>query len=193
MQGTLKAPIKANFLCIFLIFLSNTKAFCQKMWFLSFSTKNDAESSRNFVNNSVFNLKCAKLNQQSEIWTHMGPYGPGPGPWRAGKVQEKHKFLNSLFTKKIVFGIQTPFFDGFNVLLSFLAEKWYRTNMKSPSKPRVGTKTSSYVKKKPPPHLLISTANKCNRLSFRKHRYWPISSHLIPGQGIRARAMESTA
>ena len=32
-------------------------------------------------------------------------------------------------------------FDGFNVLLSFLAEKWYRSNMKLPQKASFGSET----------------------------------------------------
>ena len=33
----------------------------------------------------------------------MGPYGPGPGPWRAGKVQKKtYLFLSDTFFSKIV-------------------------------------------------------------------------------------------
>ena len=92
--------------------------------------------------------KQTKLNPKSEIWAHMGPYGhiwarPGPlksrkGPARALEeredqartLEELEKFRkNALFVfklilcEKIVFGLQTTFFDGFNVLLNFLAEK----------------------------------------------------------------------
>ena len=40
----------------------------------------------------------------------------------------------------MIFGLQTAFFDGFNVLMSFLAQKWYRTVMKSPQKASFVTK-----------------------------------------------------
>ena len=82
--------------------------------------------------------------------------GPGPGPWRAGKVQEKRIpfFFEHIFTKEnIVFGLQTTVFYGFSMLLSFLAEKCYRTIMKSPQKPSFGTKMCSDGKKNLPPPL----------------------------------------
>ena len=44
-----------------------------------------------------------------------------------------------IFKKNVVFGLQTTPFDSFNVLLSFLAEKWYRTNMKLPQKASLGS------------------------------------------------------
>ena len=44
--------------------------------------------------------------------------------------------------------------------------------MKSPQKVSFGTKTCSYDKTNFP-HLLNTTAEKCNRLLFRKHRYCP--------------------
>ena len=45
------------------------------------------------------------------------------------------------FMKNNIFGLQTLFFDGFNVLMSFLAQKWCRTVMKSSQKASFGTKT----------------------------------------------------
>ena len=44
-------------------------------------------------------------------------------------------------TKNVVFGLQTTFLDGFNVLLSFLTQKWYRTNMKLPQQASFGPET----------------------------------------------------
>ena len=73
------------------------------------------------------------LGFSGSIWAHVGPA-------RALEEREKYKknlplFLRNTFLFKIfVFGLQTAFFYGFSVLLSFLAEKSYRTNMKSPQK-----------------------------------------------------------
>ena len=81
-------------------------------WFLSVSGKNDAESSSNFIKNSVLDPKRAKLIQSlteslrnvyvifqdlsrrfhkgqywpiwAHIWAHKGPYGP-IGDFAAGK------------------------------------------------------------------------------------------------------------
>ena len=44
------------------------------------------------------------------------------------------------FTKNIVFCLQTRFCGSFNVLLSFLEEKWYRTNIKLPQKGQFWTR-----------------------------------------------------
>ena len=38
-------------------------------------------------------------------------------------LQENIPFLDPLLLKNIVFALQTMFFDGFNVLMSFLAEE----------------------------------------------------------------------
>ena len=60
----------------------------------------------------------------------MCPYGPvwaRVGPARA--LEEREKLgktcfsSNTVLRKDIVFDLQTTFFDGFNMLLSFLAEK----------------------------------------------------------------------
>ena len=40
-----------------------------------------------------------------------------------GKPSGKHAFFKCIFMKNIIFALQTMFFDGFNVLMSFLAEK----------------------------------------------------------------------
>ena len=103
---------------------------------MSFSTQNHAESSRNFVKNSVLEPKHAKLDQKSETWAHMGPYGPGTRPWpsKSGKgparaLEEREKFrktalffLKHIFTKKKANVRQTALIHGFNVFLNFLAE-----------------------------------------------------------------------
>ena len=59
MQGTLKAPIRTIFWCIF--------------WDFS----------------GPYGPIRAHMGPYGPIWARMGPYGPGPGPWRAGKVQKK--------------------------------------------------------------------------------------------------------
>ena len=70
------------------------------------------------------------------------------------EVRRKHKenipFLKYIFMNNIFFCLQTTFFDGFNVFLSFLAEKCYRTIMNSPQKASFGTNmciilTKSYI------------------------------------------------
>ena len=40
-----------------------------------------------------------------------------------GTHKENIPFFICIFMKNIIFGLQTTFFDGFNVLMSFLAEK----------------------------------------------------------------------
>ena len=40
-----------------------------------------------------------------------------------GKPSGKHIFLMHFSKTDVTFGLQTAFFDGFNVLMSFLAEK----------------------------------------------------------------------
>ena len=75
--------------------------------------------------------KQTKLNQQSEIWTHMGParaLEESVGPARALEEGEKFRknvplFFERTFTKNVVFDLQTTFFDSFNVLFNFLTEK----------------------------------------------------------------------
>ena len=46
---------------------------------------------------------------------------------RNGEIGEEHKentpFLNAFLCKNVIIGLQTTFFDGFNVLMSFLAEE----------------------------------------------------------------------
>ena len=79
---------------------------------LSFSTQNHAESSGDYLKKGVWDPKRAKLNE--------------------------HLFLNIFLQKDVVFGIQTTFSDSSNALLSLLAEKRYRTNMKSPQKASLG-------------------------------------------------------
>ena len=56
-------------------------------------------------------------------------------------LQENTLSLKYMFTKNVVFGLQPVFFEGFNVLLSFLVEKWYRTNMNLPQKTSFGSET----------------------------------------------------
>ena len=83
----------------------------------------------------------------------------------------RRTYLFYPFYEKYRFWSPDNNFLSFTVLLSSLTEKWYRTIMKSHQKPSVGTKACSYGNKEFP-HLLNTTAKKCNRLLFRKHRYW---------------------
>ena len=48
--------------------------------------------------------------------------------------RKTHLCSNAFLRKNNAFGLQTTFFDGFNVFMSFLAEKWYRTNTNLPQK-----------------------------------------------------------
>ena len=61
---------------------------------------------------------------------HMGPYGPGPGPWRAGKVQEKRTcFLRDAFLSKIVvLNLQTTFL----VVLTCPSDFWPKNHAERP-------------------------------------------------------------
>ena len=76
---------------------------------------------------------------------HISPWGP------AWALEEREKFRKNMFfssnaflSKIFVFNLHIMFFNGFNVLLSFLAEKWYRTIMKLPQKTSFGTNTCSF-------------------------------------------------
>ena len=60
----------------------------------------------------------------------------------AQKTQEHVKTI-----KKCCFGLQTAFFDSFNVLLNCLTEKWYRTNMKLPQKASFGPEACEILPK----------------------------------------------
>ena len=86
-----------------------------KPCFLVFSMQNQAESHGNYIKKCVLDPKRAKLNENI--------------------------FLNVFLRNNDVFGLQTVFFYSFNVLLSFLAEKWYRTNIKLPQKISFGSET----------------------------------------------------
>ena len=66
------------------------------------------------------------------------------------------------------------------MFFGLLDAKPFRTIMKSHQKVSFGTKMCSYGKKTSP-HLLSTTAKKCNRLLFRKHRQVlgaPFLSHI---------------
>ena len=52
-----------------------------------------------------------------------------------------YTFLYVFLRINVVFYLQTMFFHSFNVLLSFLAEKEYRTNIKLPQKASFGPET----------------------------------------------------
>ena len=75
----------------------------------------------------------------------MGPYGPGPGPWRAGKVEEKCMFLfpNTFLSTIVVFYILVIFVASFHVFFRFLAEIRFSKIMKLPQKAGFGTKACS--------------------------------------------------
>ena len=84
------------FFCIFGIFCQILLFLVKIMWFLSFSSKNDAELFINFVKIQFLDPKRAKLVQKSygkfteslqnlqdlSRRTHKGPYGPIYGPIR---------------------------------------------------------------------------------------------------------------
>ena len=84
------------------------------------------------------------------MWSALFARNEAGNPFRKalqGNPPGKHILFKCNFTKKLFFGLQTTFFDGFNVLLNFLAEKWYRTIMKSPQKTSFGPQTCNYGKK----------------------------------------------
>ena len=68
--------------------------------FFSFSKQSWAESSRNLIKKSVWDPKCGNRRKHKE-----------------------NIFLKFIFMKNVMFGIQTTFLDGFNMLMSFLTEK----------------------------------------------------------------------
>ena len=88
-------------------------------WFLSFSMQSHAQSSRNFVTNFILDPKRVKFDQKSNIWAYMGPYGPGQGPWRAGKVEEKRILKQNMLS------------GGHN--RRFLRKMWYVKNNRFPN------------------------------------------------------------
>ena len=55
-----------------------------------------------------------EISSKSQFWIRHVEIG--------GKYKETH-FFKYIFTKNVIFGLQIPFVDGFNVLMSFLAEK----------------------------------------------------------------------
>ena len=75
-----------------------------------------------------------KSRKYGPIWARPGPLKRAwarPGPLKSGKSSGKTQFLHIFRrTYSLFFGLETALLDSFNVLLSFLAEKWYRTNMK---------------------------------------------------------------
>ena len=99
--------------------------------------------------------------------------GIPPGKPYREPPRENMPFLMHLYEKND-FGLQTMFFDGFNVLLSFLAETWYRTNMKLPQKASFGPEACKFWPKVfiwgirrtrfPPFHL--QTSPKLNHVFF---------------------------
>ena len=69
-----------------------------------------------------------KSRKYAPIWADMGParaLEESVGPARALEEQEKFKknaLAYALLRKHVAFVLQATIFDGFNVLLSFLAE-----------------------------------------------------------------------
>ena len=51
------------------------------------------------------------------------------------------------FYENVVLGLPTMFFDGFNMFLSILSEKWYRTNMNYLNKPALDPKHAKFTQK----------------------------------------------
>ena len=86
----------------------------------------------------IFIKNINLLNKIGPLWAHKGPHGPiralwahmGPNPDRAptrtgpqpSPGQKTYPYFNTYLQTNDVFGLSTAFFDGFNVLLSFLAE-----------------------------------------------------------------------
>ena len=87
----------------------------------------------------------AHMGTYGPIWICMGPYGPGPGPWWAGKALERNVFVcKFIFLKIVVLDLHITFFDSLNVFFRFLADIRFRTNMRSPQKGSSRTKTCSF-------------------------------------------------
>ena len=86
---------------------------------MSFSSKNDAESLGHFVKIPFLDPKRAKLTKSLTYVMSEPLQGSPPGK----SSKKTYPFLNAFLRKNVVFGLQTAFFDGFNVLMSFLAEK----------------------------------------------------------------------
>ena len=85
----------------------------------------------------------AHIGPCGPIWARMGPYGPGPGLWWAGKVREK-RIVKCFFPQIVVFDLHMAFFDSFNVFFRFLAEIRFRLMMKLPQKASSRTQTCSF-------------------------------------------------
>ena len=60
-----------------------------------------------------------EISSRSQFWIRNVEIG--------GKHKETISFSNVLLRKNVIFCLQTTFFDGFKVLVSFLTEKWCRT------------------------------------------------------------------
>ena len=86
----------------FWFFVKYWSFWLNKYVFFSFSKQSHAESSRNFINKLVLDPKC------------------GNGRKTQGNIC---LFSKCIFTKNYIISLQTIGFDGFNMLMSFLAEK----------------------------------------------------------------------
>ena len=112
----------------------------------------------NFEPNLYFSIriifsatKLISFESKHEICMHIPPHTPprrgreslqGSPP---GKPSRK-TFCYLFLWQNVVFGILTTLFYVFNVLLSFLAQNWGRTIMKSHQKASFGTKMCCYGK-----------------------------------------------
>ena len=63
-----------------------------------------------------------KLPQKLNFGPETCEIGPKDGTWKE-TLQENILFSNAVSRNKYVFCLQTTLFDGFNVLMSFLAQK----------------------------------------------------------------------
>ena len=71
---------------------------------------------------------------------------------RQGNPPGKHAFFNPLLCKIVVFGLQTTFFDSFNVFFNFLAEN-------------NAERSRNYLKKQVLEPECAVLLNKCNKKS----------------------------
>ena len=60
--------------------------------------------------------------------------------WKSEEnIRKTYLFFKCIFTKNVIFGLQTTFFYGFNVLMSFLAEKMMQNDLEITSESQFWT------------------------------------------------------
>ena len=96
-----------NFLKVFLDFSFICRFVGLKTVFFEFLLAKSCRIIINFVKNSVLDPKQAKLNQQSEIWAHMGParaLEESVGPARALEERDNFRKNAPLFFQAHFYG-----------------------------------------------------------------------------------------